>query len=104
MSIRATIKYAIMVKKCGLSAPIVGLMRSESNKLQILLIQKTALRGKIAFSSITLLRSIDKSIYGIAILLIESFIPDSYQQYPVAWPACRFSPAIQISNYHYSFL
>ena len=26
-------------------------------------------------------RSIDKSIYGIAIMLVESFIPDSYQRY-----------------------
>lgn len=26
-------------------------------------------------------RSIDKSVYGIALILVESFVPDSYQQY-----------------------
>ena len=53
-SIRATIKYAIIVNEGGFSAHVVVSMRSENNKLQISLIQTTALSGKIAFSSITI--------------------------------------------------
>ena len=53
-SIRATIKYAIIVNESGFSAHIVGSMRSENNKLQISLIQTTELRAKIAFSNITI--------------------------------------------------